>query len=71
MVVKLTFSVLDGRMHVGTPVCDMDNQFFLDLASPQKWVSSKVCVFLGMMSLKCSGLNKLLIYVGCCSIWRC
>ncbi|KAJ4902576.1 hypothetical protein Rs2_16527 [Raphanus sativus] len=27
--------------HMGLPVCDMDNQFFLDLAASQKWVTSK------------------------------
>lgn len=30
-------------MHLGAGGHDLDNQFFLDLATPQKWVSSKVC----------------------------
>lgn len=30
------------RLHLGAQKYDLDNQFFLDLATPQKWVTTKV-----------------------------
>lgn len=30
------------RLHLNAEKYDLDNEFFLDLAAPQKWVSTQV-----------------------------
>lgn len=42
MLVGLMSVMFRCRVHLGAGKYDLDNEFFLDLASPQKWVSSKV-----------------------------
>lgn len=37
-----------SSVHFGAGVYDLDNQFFLDLATPQKWVTTKVCLLLDL-----------------------
>lgn len=54
------------RMHLNAGGRDLDNQFFLDLATPSKWVSSTVCttknwcIYMYLKMQSCKG--KLMIF---------
>lgn len=39
------------RMHKNAGGYDLDNEFFINLATPCKWVSSTVCIFPWTMCL--------------------
>lgn len=40
---ELMLGGFGGRTHLNVGGYDLDNQFFLGLATPRKWVSSTVC----------------------------
>lgn len=44
-------------MHLGVGLYDLDNEFFLDLATPQKWVSTKV------ITGPCTCVAELLVFL--------